>query len=318
MFNLSVFIPTYNREFRLLNQLESLLKQDLSDEIMIYVLNNHSDYDVEKAIEERFGPKSSNITVINNKSNLGLSLNIALPFYYCKTKWLWILSDDDITLPDSLKRIKDDTEEYTDYACLKYSLKYMSQHENDVFTSLEQLVSYYSREDKNQGEFIFISNNLFNMEKIEPYIGKILNYSYNAVAGILPYVYVLDSKSGKVIMRNHEIVSYLPPEKGKEWNYVDITSRLITLTDYPYNSDGETVRKLINLMNHFSFYDYMAGLIKLNDKEKVRMQISKTFPLLFQNGIMRRTLYKTVYYAYLWLNIDGVKIRKRIGRQNNK
>ena len=305
--DLSIFIPTYNRKERLLNMLGSIVSQPLGTEVSITVLNNHSDYDVEKAIEEGLGvEKTKKISVINNRSNVGLSMHIALPIYYCKTKWLWILSDDDKTTENSLEIIKSDMESYSDYTCIKYSLEGFTTHNDETMTTLEQLVSYYGRIDKNQGEFIFISNNLFNMEKIEPFIGSIISYSYNAVAGILPYVYSLDAGDHKVLMRSKSVVSYLPPQKGSEWNYIEITTRLITLVDYPYKSSGKTIRKLMNRMNHFSFYNYLDALIKLNDKEKTKILISKTFPLLFRNGSLRRLVYRFVYYNYLLFGLNFV------------
>ena len=295
MSDLSIFIPTYNRRDRLLNLLHSIIKQPLSNDANIIILNNHSDYDVESAIKSEFGLKiSDNLKVVNNRSNVGLSTNISLPFYYCKTKWLWILSDDDKTTNDSLAIIKSDMTSYSDYTCIKYSLDGFTNHHDETITSLKQLVDYYMGKDKDQGEFIFISNNLFNMEKIEPFVGSIISYSYNAVAGILPYIYSLDSGGHKVLMRSKSIVSYLLPQKGSEWNYIEITTRLITLVDYPFKSDGKIVRNLMDRMNHFSFYSYMDALIQLKDKEKTKLFISKTFPLLFRNGYLRRLVNRLI------------------------
>ena len=169
---------------------------------------------------------------------------------------------------------------------------------------LEDLLTYYKRKDKNQGEFIFISNNLFNMSKIEPFIGKIVSYSYNAIAGILPYVYLLDAGGCKVMMRKDMIVDYIPPQTGSEWNYIDITTRLVTLVDYPFISKGKTVVRLMNLMNHFSFWNYLEGLIRLNDKTKANILYKKTFPLLFQNGIGRRLIYRIAFYVYMYFGVS--------------
>ena len=305
MMDLSIFIPTYNRRERLLRQLSSIVEQPLSQEVEIVVLNNNSDYDVEAAIRVKFGDAIFyHLRIINNRANLGLSMNIALPFYYCKTKWLWILSDDDVTMADSLEIIMQDMRRFDDYACLKYSLKDMSYHNDYTIESLESLVAYYEKPDKDQGEFIFISNNLFNMSKIEPFVGKIVSYSYNAIAGILPYVYLLDVPGYKVMMRKDFVVEYLLPQKGSEWNYLDITTRLITLMDYPFSSSGELVMRLMNLMNHFSFWHYLEGLINLHDKTKAKMFFQKTFPSLFKNGIKKRLLYRVAFYLYIYFNIN--------------
>lgn len=314
--DLSIYIPTYNRKERLLNQLNSLLSQSLSNEIEIFILNNHSDYDVAEAIRNKFGDeKARNIKIINNRSNLGLSLNIALPFYYCKTKWLWILSDDDQSRPDSLSIVKKDIKRYDGYTCIKYSLPNMSQHNDVEFSSLVDLIEYYERKDKDVGEFIFISNNIYNVEKLEPFIGNIIGYSYNAIAGILPYAYSLDAGNGKVFMRQDVIVDYLLPQKGKEWHNVDITTRLVTLIDYPFKSDGEVVKRLLYLLNSFHFSDYFNGLVQLNDRTKAQLFYSKTFPLLFQTGRINRVIYRVLFILYYYCGItNSVNFIRRIKR----
>lgn len=313
MDNLTIAIPTYNRKERLIQQIGSVLSQPLSGCVKILVLNNNSDYDVEDSITKEFGCScNTKIDIINNRSNVGMSLNIALPFYYCKTKWLWILSDDDRTTPDSLNIIRSDMKTYSDYTCIKYSLEGLTKHNNQTFTTLEELVDYYGQEDKSQGEFIFISNNLFNMEKIEPLIGDIISFSYNAVAGILPFVFGLDSGGHKVFMSSKNIVLYLRPKNGSEWNYIEITTRVAALADYPYQSKGVLVRKLMDRMNHFSFYSYLDALIKLNDKEKVKIHISKTFPVLFRNGFCHRALYMIIYYAYILFDLNVVSLLRKI------
>lgn len=315
MEDLSIIIPTYNRKERLLKQLESILSQELAKKISIVVLDNHSNYDVEQAIREKFDTESiKNLNVIVNRANVGLSMNISLPFFRCKTKWLWILSDDDVTLPNSLEIIINDIHKYDDYAALKYSVSGMSNHNNQTIITLEDLISYYERKDKNQGEFIFISNNLFNISKLEPFLGHIVNYSYNAVAGILPYVYILDAKQGKIILRSDEVVKYLPPQAGKEWNYIDITTRLITLIDYPFKSCGKTVRRLMFLMNHFSFIAYLDGLISLKDRDKAKMYYEKTFYLLFRNGYLLRALYRGMFYSYYIFGLNSVKLVRNLKR----
>ena len=51
MKELSIGIPTYNRENRLKKQLQSLLNQDLSEIEEIIVVDNNSNYNIKKFIE---------------------------------------------------------------------------------------------------------------------------------------------------------------------------------------------------------------------------------------------------------------------------
>ncbi len=46
--NLTIVIPTYNRKERLILQLKSIIKQDLSGVSKILIIDNNSDYNISK------------------------------------------------------------------------------------------------------------------------------------------------------------------------------------------------------------------------------------------------------------------------------
>ena len=121
---LSICIPTYNRKNNLIHQLNSLIYQEGASFVNIFVIDNCSNYDVEKAINEEFDKdKINNISIIRNKTNIGGSANIASIFFHCNTSWMWLLGDDDESNPNSIKKILEDINCHKDASLLKYSIK---------------------------------------------------------------------------------------------------------------------------------------------------------------------------------------------------
>lgn len=307
---LTIIIPTYNRKERLLNQLRSIYVQPSSSNVEIVILDNCSNYNVKKTIESTFGKEQTkNLEVISHPYNIGLALNIAMPFYYCKTNWLWIISDDDETLPHSIETILNDIKNYPDISVLKYSLKGHSQHNNTEIKDLEELTNYYKQPNHSQGEFIFISNGVFNIRKLTPILGDVIAYAYCAVAGILPMVFSLDKGIGNVLMRSEEIVIYKAPEKGTEWNYYKITISLVGILDYPYQMSGKQMLKLMKCFDHFSFFSFINSLFQLNDKEKTKIYFDKVYNVIFKNkNIVKRLFYNIIFFLYYYLNINTMHI----------
>jgi glycosyltransferase involved in cell wall biosynthesis len=282
MRNLTIAIPTYNRRERLLNQLHSIFAQPLSREVKVIVINNHSNYDVEEAIKQEFDTTNlSNLEVVNHPFNIGLAINIAMPFYHCKTEWLWILSDDDETVPTSLATICEDIEaKYSDCLVLKYSLQGHFDHKNEEITDLNVLVDYYDSKKPrflSHGEFIFISNGVFNCKKLEPIIGDIFGYSYNAVLAINPIIFGLDKKLGKCVFRDAYIVSIKAPSPGNHWNVRNIFMQIANLRDYPFTADGKTINRVNSLVNFYGTMVFIGGCLETNDRRKMKIFYDKVF-----------------------------------------
>ena len=97
MFNFEVCIITYNRSRQLADTLNNVLEQ-VSNDVVISVLNNASSDDTEQLLEF-FCANRKNFNVYNSKENLGVSKG--REFLWRKSKAKFILSlDDDIIIKD--------------------------------------------------------------------------------------------------------------------------------------------------------------------------------------------------------------------------
>lgn len=88
---LEIFIITYNRESHLKRTLEQLSTSPIKD-LPITILDNCSDYDVEKLVSEF---KFKNLKLIRNNRNIGGNANIVKAFTEAKAGYVWVLCDDD-------------------------------------------------------------------------------------------------------------------------------------------------------------------------------------------------------------------------------
>lgn len=310
---LSIYIPTYNRKERLLNQLNSILIQPLSKSVDIVVIDNHSNYDVKAAIVSNWDETIlERVQIKTNPYNVGLSLNISLPFFYCKSKWLWIVSDDDETTLDSLEIVMEDIKKYSDYLVLKYSLGEASRHHNDIINSLNELTDYYDKKEQFKGEFIFLSNGIYNIEKLKPVLGDCISYSHNAIAGANPILYGLDKKLGSCIFLEREVVKYLPPKPGSEWSLQHISTRFANIVDYPFSEDGETIKKVMGMVDYFGLSPFMTVCEAINDRKKVLLYHHKVFHTVICHGsLFKRLACNLVFWTFYITKLNVINFFKK-------
>lgn len=101
---LTIAIPTYNRQAYLSDCLESIYAQFQFDDVEIIVCDNCSS-DNTQAVVESFMQKLP-VKYYRNPRNLGMDGNFYLCFQRALGEYIMILSDDDILLSDSLRKIR--------------------------------------------------------------------------------------------------------------------------------------------------------------------------------------------------------------------
>lgn len=303
MEDLTIIIPTYNRKQRLLKMLHSIYIQKLSQEVQILILNNASNYNVEESIVEEFGSEvTSNLTVINHRYNVGGALNITLPFYFCETKWLWTLADDDSTTEDSLEIIIKDIHHYEDMGVLKYSFGCI-QYQNEVLTSFEQMEEWHK--SNSILPFVYCANVVYNMEKVSPYVGDMIDYCYHSITAVIPIFCLLDNQTGKVMLRSESVVNYCPPAPGSGWNDLKLALRIQALWDFPFKASGKMLK---NIWGPDDYYHMLRAFKSENvhkDHIRCRVFFQKTFPVMCVNkGLLMKQVMKLNFYLFLYTGKD--------------
>ncbi len=103
---LSICIPTYNRSKQLPNCLHSIYsaKKNSNLNFEVCVSDNGSNYDVTKIVKTYENKLS--IRLNKNKVNIGYQPNLLKVISIAKGEYVWAIGDDDLLVPDSLKKIE--------------------------------------------------------------------------------------------------------------------------------------------------------------------------------------------------------------------
>lgn len=116
---LSIIVPAYNVEKYLNKCINSILSQDTDDYEVIIVNDCSTDSTLE--IAKSFCDKK--ISIINKKTNTGLSDTRNTGLKYAKGKYIMFVDSDDYLSKNSLKKIIDFTDKYNpDIVYMKYNL----------------------------------------------------------------------------------------------------------------------------------------------------------------------------------------------------
>lgn len=254
---LTVVITTFNRQSRLIAQLKSLFDQPLYEILHIIVSDNCSDYNVEEVLFNSFSSKELRcVEIIKRPFNIGMIGNISNAFLLAKTKWMWLLSDDDETTQESIATIIRYMEMYPLIMGFKFtniSLLYNKMYIQTDVASISELLSFCKENEIDLGNFIFMSNNVYNMDIIKPYLGSAFEYSYSCFPHIIPIIMGLNNNY-KLKFVPLSIVHYKEPEIRASSNYlVSIYLGAMSISDIPLSLSNKDFNDFRNFfkMNPF-------------------------------------------------------------------
>jgi len=103
---LSIYIPTYNREKYILQQLKFLINElkDVKEELIEIVVNDNCSTDNTGEVVKQI-IKGTKIIYHRNERNLGIVRNLYEAANYTTGKYLWTISDDDILCEGIVKHV---------------------------------------------------------------------------------------------------------------------------------------------------------------------------------------------------------------------
>lgn len=141
----SVIVTTYNRERYLKETIQSILNQTFSDFELI-VVDNYSNYDFIKLIEEFNDPR---IRPFQNINNGIIAVNRNYGISKAKGKFLAFCDDDDLWMPEKLERQVEFISKCKEHALVCANLARFSDNPNN------------SRAPKFKSQYISLRNLLF-------------------------------------------------------------------------------------------------------------------------------------------------------------
>lgn len=315
---LSIVIPTYNRKERLLLQLSSILRQKESNLINIIILDNASNYNVESEIRSSFSDFNlENIKYVRNKVNVGMGANLALILLQAETEWIWTLSDDDKTAENSIATILTDIQKYPETDMFKYSINIFEPHKDVVAYNIDNLTNYYLKEHHAPGDFVFISNCVYNRKCIDSFFGNSLTESYTLVSHILPIVRALVEGTGILRFRPQRIVDFVPAAPNTGWGMFYGALGVSTVSCLQLKCSRRQINDLTQVvMSGFSHYWLIQKALSSNNRKQARFLYKQIYSRSYKysNHIMDKVWYFMFNIFYL-THIDPIfidVIRKKI------
>lgn len=275
---LTLVITTYNRKIPLLRMLHSIEIQGKLEYFNIIISNNNSNYNVEKWVEENVSrPFFNNIEFYNRPFNIGGDLNIAFTFQLCKTKWMYLLSDDDFLSEGAIDVILKDIDDDSDVAMFKYSI--VGNKPNSVFTvnTIDQFLNYYIENKHSAGEMIFMSNNVFNMDVIRKYLGHAPMAAHTYMSQLVPTFLALKNEKTKVVFKSEQIINYF-------------------FSGLSYNT-SKAEAGFFNIVTFLDLNSEQASKVKLIFRKKNQKYIFLNLENE-ENNYVRRLLYKNIFNNY--------------------
>lgn len=271
---LSIIIPTYNRKNRLITQLKSIFIQTQYNQVNIILLDNCSDYNLYTTLKENFKEEEFSIlTIITRQFNIGMLGNVSSSFVNCETKWMWLLSDDDVTTENSILKILEYIDKYPDILTFKFThirqFQKINYAEIDV-KNISELLDCCNNHGIDLGNLIFMSNNVFNIEKLKPYLSSAFTYSYTYFPHIIPVLLGLNSEHNKVKFISYSVVKYNSPENAMTSDHlVSLYLGASTIVDIPFNLNKKDFNRLALFFEMNSFWKISKDFYSSSFSQKI-------------------------------------------------
>lgn len=313
---ITIMIPTYNRRECLIKLLECLKRQTCQN-FDIVISDNCSNYNVKEAIvkyQDFFGER---LLLSVRNANVGSTVNINGVFTLAKTKWGWLIGDDDFPLEHSVETIYQFLN--NGIAALHFSLydlgyfinEYKDIRDIPSFVDLFWEMSNGVHEIVNlQGDLIFMSNKVYNLEIMRQYLFQQNTYGYSRVPQMVGVLSMLDRKEALFRVVNTNLVT-VSDTSNQSWRMDNIALGMSTFSHIKFNI-SPMQRKQLNLIMMFKYSHVL--------RFRLQGQISRYDIGLIYDGIYKRSLPfidRCVFYVLMRLNPDGL-IAKYIVSYKNK
>lgn len=213
MIELSIFIPTYNRNAVLLENLALLLPQ-LTAQCRLVIIDNHSNTPVEETLRDLLGRyRSCDISIIRNRLNIGGNANITRCIELCESEWLWILGDDDVpnehAIEVALRAIREAPENcvYQNFATPGKHLRYETY-------GTDPGLEHFLADMDNLGNCLLISSCLFRVSAMTPDMQWGFHYAATPMPHLLLAMIAIKRTRGTARFHDTALVSWGDAEQG--------------------------------------------------------------------------------------------------------
>ncbi len=258
---LSIFIPTYNRNKKLVDTVRDILEIEGNENVRIVVIDNASDKPVQASLNEE-NIHSDNLKVLENSVNIGICGNIIECFRQCKTKWLWVLGDDDKVSANALNNIINQLEYLNESQTLCVNFKTEMADKRTLFSTVSE-VSKLNNNETPYSNLLFISTNIFNARALKAYMAEGIMFSYALQPHTSMLFQALLKKEGKIAFSPDSIVNWHNDLESISWSITHMTvSRDLILNLPSISNDRDYLHLKKYVMSGYNNYSIYLNLIR--------------------------------------------------------
>lgn len=262
--SLAILIPTRNRSSYLAELLESMMRQTLDKNIVVYVRDNNSSDDTQ-AIVESYQKKYSNLVYHKNEINIGMTPNFMMLVNNCREDYFWLFGDDDMLHQDGLEKVVNAIENDPDYLVLRDR---DGQYESLSDYILDGLFcNPYGQISPTLITCNIVKRSSFNLNFATTKYTTQYCHMYGIMKGLNDCGGSVSSRSDKIFF--HRGSNAAPPTDG----------------DWPVNLEDEWVRYLHFLVDLVGVEYPWFKIGMIHNKRRLKYFAGNFFRYIFGNGV---------------------------------
>lgn len=303
--NLTIAIPTFNRNNILLKNL-SILLEIIDNSCHVLIVDNCSDIPVAETLTPiiKESPFRENIRIIRNRVNIGGNANLLRCLEYSNDDYVWILGDDDIPDRKGIRNIFSEINTNPDAIILNM----YAEHESHVKRSLTKRFTGacgYLKGSKFYGELIFVSSLVFKRKEFL----KSMSIANGMQSSMTPQLFLILLSLGKEnisVFSKEKVVTNGAQDTPKDQHASSLVVAvgLASVLDYHWNDEIHRLIKshLINLRKI-----WLTPTALINQLLIIRLSSDRSKKDLWRR--MYSTLNNRLYSYGSWWNKERVLFR---------
>lgn len=251
---LTITIPTYNRPEKVRKTILQLLPQ-LSKDVFLRVLDNHSDVDIRGYVQNDIPPAvAEKVEIIRHRVNIGADANFARCVELCETPYFWMLGDDDKVEPDAVKLILEEIELYHDSQDL-IGFNFSSncckiKRTSPVIISSTRELAYNL---DSFGNWLFISTSVYKTSEYLKYLYLSGWGAYSMASQVVPAMLAISRNKVFVLSEKYIVTNVPVQDVNTKWSDYQLALSLSSLLEAPVGFKGDEYKAFGNKLEmHFN------------------------------------------------------------------
>ena len=239
---LNIAIPTYNRNEVLVQNLLRIVPQ-LTDEVRLFIVDNHSDVPCREALAPVFEAHPElEIDIHRNRYNVGAHANILRCFEYADAEWLWILGDDDWVTGNAVQLVLEELPLQPQAVFMDFRSSIMEREgvRQAPFDTIG-LDEFADRID-GPGDINFMSTSVWHIPLVAASLAKVYHYAYSMSHTFALLLLSIGPASCCHFSEKAIIECATNVEPTSRWHYKDFVLGFNTILELPMSN---RVRKVL-------------------------------------------------------------------------